>query len=223
MIIIILGILIFVFTSKYKKNPLLTTKSSLKTLTIAHSVFFGFSAVSLLSSFAFILTGSFFEIMEEIILDICRAMDVSTKYVAEILGDVSIMVNTVIWIAIIMDVAVFVFGLIALITGYTTIGNKELHAVAEANTAAFNANRQNMYQQNYQNYAYNQQNYGYNQQGYQYQNNAYNQNMQNYSTAQTPPPAPIPQPQTQSHWVCSCGSSNIAVANFCSHCGNKRP
>ncbi|MBE6879854.1 MAG: hypothetical protein E7490_03320 [Ruminococcaceae bacterium] len=218
MIIIILGILIFVFTSKYKKNPLLTTKSSLKTLTIAHSVFFGFSAISLLSSFVFILTGSFFELMEEMILNICRAMDVSTKYVAEVLGDVSLMVNTVIWIAIIMDVAVFVFGLIALITGYKTISDKALHAAAEANTAAFNESRRNMYQQNY---AYSQQNYGYSQQGYQ--NNTYNQNTQSYTTAQTPPPAPTPQPQAQTHWVCSCGSSNIAVANFCSHCGNKRP
>ncbi len=221
MLIIILGILILVFTSKYKKHPLLTTKSSLKTLTIVHSVFFGFSAISLLSSFAFILTGSFFELIEEMILDICREMDVSTKFIAEILGDVSLFVNVIIWVSIIFDLIIFIFGLIALITGYKTISDKTLHAAAEANTAAFNESRRNMYQQNYQNYAYNQQNYGYNQQGYQ--NNPYNQNTQNYTTAQTPPPAPAPQPQAQTHWVCSCGSSNIAVANFCSHCGNKRP
>ena len=220
MLIIILGVLILVFTSKYKKQPLLTTKSSLKTLTIVHSVFFGFSAISLLSSFAFIVTGSFFELAEEIILDICRTMDVSTKYVAEILGDVSLFVNTVIWVAIIVDLIVFIFGLIALIVGFSTISNKELHAAAEANTAAFNANRQNMYaQRNYQNPAYNQQSYNYNQQGYQ--NNPYNQPAQSYSTAQTPPSAPVPEPQAQG-WTCSCGSTNIAVANFCSHCGNKR-
>lgn len=225
MLIIILGILILVHCSKYKKHPLQSTLSTLKTITIVHTVLFCFSSISLISSVITLATGSFFETFEEMFLAFFRAADIDTIHIAGILGNINNFIQIAMWTSIIMDVAIFVFGLIALINGVKTLSDRNLEATATTNTAEENQRRQAMFAQNMRNYQQNQQNYGYNQQGYGYnqQNYGYNQQnagYQNYNQ-QTTTSFTTQQPQNTA-WVCSsCGSSNIPAANFCNHCGQK--
>ncbi len=229
MIVIVLGIITLVYCSKYKKQPLLPTLSTLKTVTVILAVFFCFNAISLISSVITLASGALFETFEEIFLAFFRAAEVDTIYIAGILGNISNFIHIAMWTSLIMDIAVIVFGIIALVNGIKTFSDRTLESTAATNTAEENQRRQAMFAQNMRNYqqnAYNQQGYGYNpgynqQYGYNQQNMAYQQNMaqnpqQNSFSTQTTANA------GQTGWVCaSCGSNNIAVANFCSHCGAK--
>lgn len=231
MLIIIFGILTLVYCSKYKKQPLLPTLSALKTFTVIHTVLFCFGAISLISSVAMFATGALFETFEDMILAVFRSAEVDVRYLSEFLGSVNDFVSAIMWSSIIIDAAIIIFGVIALIIGVKTFADKELAAAAAANTAAETQRKQAMFAQNmnrYQQNTYNQQGYGYNQQynqqynpQYNQQNVAYQNNMaqnpqQNSFTTQ--PAANV----NQAGWICgSCGSSNISVANFCSHCGAK--
>ena len=236
MFIIVLGIIILVYCSKYKKNPLMPTLSALKTFTIIHTIFLCFGAISLFSSIMMFATGTFFEYIQNIFLLVFREIEIDTDFVIEMMGDINSFVYTAIWTGLIIDIAIMIFGIIALIFGIRTFSDKSLAATAAANTEAENKRRQAIFAQNMRNYQQGQYNQGYYQQGqynqgyyqqgqynqgyYQqnpnYQNNGgyYNQQPQNNSfttqTAQNPA------------WICnSCGTSNIAAANFCSKCGAK--
>lgn len=200
MLIIIFGILALVFASKYKKYPLLKTGTTAKVLSIILAVLVGIETFSILGYVALMATGSFFSSIEQSVQAVLYGMDLGLEYLTGIFGDISEFISTVIWISLIIESSVYVFGIIALVKSFSTINNAHLKAQAEANSGAMNVG----YQQPY---------------NYYQQAPSYTENTQSYSTNT----APAPEASQPQNWFCtSCGASNIAMANFCGSCGNKR-
>lgn len=198
MLIIIFGILTLVYASKYKSYPLVNKMSKIRIFSIVTTVLVVVQAFSLLSYVTVFSTGTSF--VEEIIAETFKEMEFESNYITLILDDISSFVSIIMWTSLIIDLAAFVFGLVALIMGFSTLNNPQLKAKAQENTAAIFLGPQ-------QSYSYSQ------------QAPSYAESTQSFSTSTAPAPD-VSQPQ---NWFCaSCGASNISMANFCGSCGNKR-
>ena len=199
MLILIFGILVLVYCSKYKKHPQKNTRKTLKVLFILHCVFFGLGAASLFGTLLAFVAGSLIDISGEFVAAILQSLAIPMTTVSALIEEITTIVSKLILIGAIMDIIFVIFGLIALIKGASTLCNDQLTAVANSAQAV------QMPQYTWGN------NPDYYQQNYDY-------NCQNSNTVQSADTA-----HSSEAWVCgSCGRNCVAEANFCSHCGTNR-
>lgn len=180
LILVVFGILVLVYRSKYRNLPTRKSKNTLKILTIIHTAFFSIHTIILLGTLTlFMIGGLSFEFIGGIVQKICMELEIGSGYIAQVAEDITIFVISMMKTAMIVNVLLFVFGLIALIFGFSTLADKGLKSATESELPLWNSN-------------------------------------QNESTVQH-------HVSTSEGWSCLCGTSNTKIANFCSHCGNKRP
>lgn len=163
MLIVILGIILIVLSSGYKKNPQPQKRKPILVINVIVTILNVFSLIGM------VFTLALFDQLMNVILDICYEAFDFDKYTLYSMAEI---LNITIWMSVVMSAIMLVFGIIAMIIGY----------------AALAKNKSNIPAANVQGYIP----AGTQPQPQQYQQSAYAQQQSAYTAQQTPDSAQQP-------------------------------